>query len=173
MSDPTRVINPSPAVAADESWPLTVRMARQRVRGGIWEADRWSIASIETARHRDTGAEPPLAPEADRSHAVTLVLHRDERAAYRFNLTSARPMLFVPCGIDATGAMAPMLVTASQDVAACYMDTSEETVFSIEMPAAIQCWIEAFLVRHGEPEIFLGKGHRRQRGAPRPEAPHG
>jgi len=60
--------------------------------------------------------------------------------------------------------MRPSLLTASQDEASAYMDGGEEDVFSCPMPAAVQCWIEAFIARHGEPEIMLGKSRRRQRG---------
>ena len=60
--------------------------------------------------------------------------------------------------------MEPFLVTASQDVAASYMDGGEEDVYSISMPEAIQCWIEGFIGRHGEPELEIGKGKRRHHG---------
>lgn len=159
-----------PAERTGTCWTLAVHMLKRIVGSGLWQAPSWSVAAVDSDR---------VAPEADRCvqleatddgsehlcwHGIELELHRDERAAYRFNLSAARPRLFVHCAEQPDGRMRPMLVTASQDVAASYMDGGDEDVFSVDMPEAIQCWIEAFIARHGEPELTLGKGHRRQRG---------
>lgn len=158
-----------------ERWPMRICLMRRKVSNGRWEADQWSIAEIESDRQDppqelscEIGSVPLGAPPADIFiwRGLWLELHRDERAAYRFNLGSAAPKLFVNCNADESGRMEPKLITASQDVAASYMDGGEEDVFSIAMPTAIQCWIEAFIARHGEPEIQLGKGrHRDHDGA--------
>nr|WP_298248490.1 DUF3305 domain-containing protein [uncultured Halomonas sp.] len=79
---------------------------------------------------------------------LTLELTLTERAAYRFNLTSATPRLFVRCG-DAGESPLPSAITASQDVAASWMD-GEQQVLETAMPLAIQAWLEAYLSRHGE-----------------------
>ncbi|WP_027961859.1 DUF3305 domain-containing protein [Halomonas halodenitrificans] len=79
---------------------------------------------------------------------LTLQLTMTERAAYRFNLTSATPRLFVRCG-DAGESPHPSAITASQDVAASWMD-GEQQVLEAAMPLAVQAWLEAYLSRHGE-----------------------
>ncbi|MBF7052399.1 DUF3305 domain-containing protein [Halomonas sp. KAO] len=79
---------------------------------------------------------------------LTLQLTMTERAAYRFNLTSETPRLFVRSG-DAGEPPVPSAITASQDVAGSWMD-GEQEVLEVAMPLAIQAWIEAYLARHGE-----------------------
>ena len=95
---------------------------------------------------------------------LSLELFRDERPAYRFNLSSEDPRLFVVCNEDDEEVMRPFLITASQDEAASYMDGGEEDVFSLPMPEAVQCWIESFIGRHGEPDLQARKGKRRNHG---------
>ncbi len=169
--------SPSDVPASDDDlWPLRIRLTRRPVGNGLWECDSWHVSEIES--DRDGAATEGVSCSEDTTsrtrhydwRARPLRLFRDERAAYRFNLESRTPRLFVQCDPDDGGLMVPTLVTASQDVAASYMDGGDEHVFSVEMPAAIQCWIEAFIARHGEPEIFLGKGRRRQRGKQQPDA---
>lgn len=163
----------APAESHHDSWPLALVLRRRRVSGGAWEADSWSLAAIDSEREQPSATVScdPLdgAPgtELYRWRGLVLQLHRDERAAYRFNLGAARPRLFVNCNADERGRMVPKLVTACQDDAAAYMDGGDDDVLSIEMPLAIQCWIEAFLARHGEAEVALGKGRHRQRGGAR------
>jgi len=152
---------------------MRVHLQRRRVGGGQWQSFSWSLLAIESDRGH--GPAVPLrriecrTEDADGAEihvwqGLSLTLQRDERAAYRFNLTSRSPRLFVHCEQDEQGTMRPSLLTASQDVASAYMDGGEEDVFSCPMPAAVQCWIETFIARHGEPEILLGKSRRRQRG---------
>lgn len=163
----------STAATRDTCWPLAVVLRKRRVGSGAWEADSWSVASVDSDRGRPSREldcerlEAVPGTELYRWRGLELRLFRDERAAYRFNLGAATPRLFVNCNADDGGRMVPKLITASQDDAAAYMDGGEEDVFSIEMPAAIQCWIEAFLARCGEPEVLLGKGRHRQHGTPR------
>lgn len=164
----------APEVARATLWPMRIRMTRRQVGNGLWTCDSWSVTAIDSEHDVTTGRSCETTMEGEAHHfdwrGLALELHRDERAAYRFNLASRSPRLFVHCNADDSGRMAPALLTASQDVAACYMDGGEEDVFSFPMPVAIQCWIEAFIAHHGEPDIALGKSHRRQRGKPRPDS---
>ncbi|GAA0571382.1 DUF3305 domain-containing protein [Halomonas salifodinae] len=80
---------------------------------------------------------------------LTLQLLMTERAAYRFNLASAAPRLFLRAGDSDTPEPQPSAITASQEVAAAWMD-GEQCVLEVAMPLAIQAWIEAYLARHGE-----------------------
>ncbi|GHE19529.1 DUF3305 domain-containing protein [Halomonas urumqiensis] len=79
---------------------------------------------------------------------LDLQLYLTERAAYRFNLSAGMPQLFVRCGESGQPPM-PSAISASQDVAASWLD-GEQQVLEVEMPLAIQVWLEAYLARHGE-----------------------
>lgn len=89
-----------------------------------------------------------LAPGSDGPWTLALQLYMTERAAYRFNLTSATPRLFIQAG-EAGSRPLPAAITASQDVAAGWLD-GEHQVLEVAMPLAVQAWIEAYLVHHGE-----------------------
>ena len=156
-------------------WPLLVTLRNKTITRGLWEVDSWSLLSCDSDRNSAQrqsliGIELPATTASDGSpcqdyqwSGLSLELFRDERAAYRFNLTAADPRLFVICS-EEDELMQPYLVTASQDEASSYMDGGEEDVYSVTMPEAIQCWIEAFIGRHGEPELEVGKGKRRHHG---------
>ncbi|TDO13815.1 MULTISPECIES: DUF3305 domain-containing protein [Halomonas] len=89
-----------------------------------------------------------LAPGTAGPWTLDLQLYMTERAAYRFNLGSATPRLFVRAG-DASDTPVPAAISASQDVAAGWLD-GEHQVLEVDMPLAIQAWIEAYLAHHGE-----------------------
>ena len=121
-----------------DHWPLKICLACESVTVGDWESERWSIAAL----HPDQSATD--------GHDLTLELHKDERTAYRFNLNSVTPHLFVLCNQDeVSGEFTPVYITASQDDAASYMD-GEHQMLETQMPAAIQCWIDTYLGIHGE-----------------------
>ncbi|MGO2240437.1 MAG: DUF3305 domain-containing protein [Halomonas sp.] len=94
--------------------------------------------------------------------ALQLQLSMTERAAYRFNLTSSAPRLFVRAGFTGQ-APQPDAITASQDVAAGWMD-GEQQVLEALMPMAIQIWIENYLARHGEAPVEVRKKKRKGAG---------
>ncbi|MEH6822728.1 MAG: DUF3305 domain-containing protein [Motiliproteus sp.] len=156
--------------AENRFWPLLVSLRKQSIKRGLWEVDSWSLqdcSSDRTGEQRQALSVIEL-PVADGSidyrwSGLSLELFRDERAAYRFNLSATDPRLFVICS-EEDELMQPYLVTASQDDASSYMDGGEEDVYSIAMPEAIQCWIEGFIGRHGEPELEAGKSKRRHHG---------
>ncbi|MCW8885606.1 MAG: DUF3305 domain-containing protein [Motiliproteus sp.] len=152
-------------------WPLVVQLRRKTVNRGRWEAYSWSVAAVASDRHvggqRELTVEhKAVAEDCCDYHwrGLSLEIFRDERAAYRFNLSSDDPRLFVVCNEEDEDQMQPFLITASQDEAASYMDGGEEDVFSLPMPEAVQCWIESFIGRHGEPDLQARKGKRRNHG---------
>lgn len=161
-------------------WPLLVTLRKKTISRGLWEVDSWSLHSCgsdrdihqrqslswrESAAIDDAGA----ACQDYQWSGLSLELFRDERTAYRFNLSAVDPRLFVICN-EEDELMQPYLVTASQDEASSYMDGGEEDVYSVAMPTAIQCWIEGFIARHGEPEMDVGKSKRRHHGRRKPKA---
>ncbi len=151
-------------------WPLRIQLRKQRIQRGLWDADSWSV--LGCISDRDEEARKALSVVEQRVDdsctdylwsGLVLELFRDERAAYRFNLSAVDPRLFVIC-TEEDGVMRPYVLTVSQDVASSYMDGGEEDVYSVAMPEAIQCWIEGFIGRHGEPELEAGKSKRRHHG---------
>lgn len=89
-----------------------------------------------------------LMPGAAGPWTLDLQLYLTERAAYRFNLSAGIPRLFIRCG-ESGQTPVPSAISASQDVAASWLD-GEQQVLEVDMPLAIQVWIEAYLARHGE-----------------------
>ena len=152
-------------------WPLQVVLQKSVISRGLWEVDNWSAVACESDRSTEQrqaltcSIEQREKASEYRWLGLALELFRDERAAYRFNIGSSDPRLFIVCNEDEEHErMEPFLITASQDVAASYMDGGEEDVYSVPMPEAIQCWIEGFIARHGEPELEVGKSKRRHHG---------
>ncbi|MGM0534997.1 MAG: DUF3305 domain-containing protein [Pseudomonadota bacterium] len=103
-----------------------------------------SMKGFTTTRWRISA----LAPGQAGPWTLDLQLYMTERAAYRFNLASGTPRLFVQAG-EAGARPHPAAITASQDVAAGWLD-GEHRVLEVAMPLAIQAWIEAYLCQHGE-----------------------
>lgn len=132
---------------------VTLVAREHHIRG--FRATQWQIDS--------------LVPGDEGDATLWLQLTMTERAAYRFNLTSATPRLFVRCG-DAGGSPTPSAISASQDVAASWMD-GEQQVLDVAMPVAIQAWLEAYLARHGEAPEEGRKKKRKGAGRAREMTP--
>lgn len=131
------------ALRTSSSWPLQISLKSETVEVNGWESERWQIN--ELLPHQD-----PNGLEKDGNYHLTLDLHKDERTAYRFNLNSASPHLFILCHEDeVAGGFTPVNITASQDDAASFMD-GEHQLLEYPMPEALQCWIDTYLGIHGE-----------------------
>lgn len=128
-------------------------------------ADRVTSKGFATTHWRVGG----LAPGDGGPYPLDLQLTLTERAAYRFNLASGSPRLFVNAG-DADGEPRPASITASQEVAAAWLD-GEQRVLEVAMPLAIQAWLEAYLARHGEAPEAGRKKKRKGAGRAREIAP--
>lgn len=107
-----------------------------------------------------------LTPGDQGGHVLGLQLTMTERAAYRFNLSSSSPRLFVRAGFTGQ-APRPDAISASQDVAAGWLD-GEQQVLETAMPVAIQVWIESYLARHGEAPVQGRKKKRKGAGRAQP-----
>mgnify|MGYP001219927509 CR=1 FL=1 len=138
-------------MSRDNLRPISLSLAAepQRVKG--FSLTQWRIADIAPGSHG------PLALE--------LQLTLTERAAYRFNLASGNPRLFVRAGFTGRDPD-PSAITASQDVAASWMD-GEQQVLEAPMPLTIEIWIEAYLSRHGEAPVEERKKKRKGAGRAR------
>ncbi len=127
------------ATKSTDRWPMQIALQHETVLTRGWETERWSIKELV-----------PKSDEQESYINIDLELHKDERTAYRFNLNSTSPHLFVLCDEDETdGALTPIHITASQDEAASFMD-GEHQVLETPMPAAVQCWLDSYLGIHGE-----------------------
>lgn len=132
-------------------------------------ATRW-------ARHawRASAALPGAGPadwrelrrdgEAVEFHAATaeLTLHRADAEAYAANLESAAPSVwavFAPTG-DAARPWRLHQVTASPYEAQDALDSGEELVERIPLPAPLAAWIAAFVDDHFKPEPFRKRRRR-------------
>lgn len=103
----------------------------------------------ETARYLATGIE--------------LALHRSDVASYRYNLESADPRLYVvlrPAGERAR----VMLVTAAPDEAQLFMDTGEDVIEALPLPARLRDLVGAFVAAHPPPPP-MRKRRRKPAGA--------
>ncbi|RAU18580.1 DUF3305 domain-containing protein [Nitrincola tibetensis] len=123
-----------------DTWPLWVRLEKHEKLSRGWPCITWSVAEVY--------AKDPQRSDA---HMIWLQLFRDERIAYRFNLSAETPKLFVVCEEVSSELSLPRKLTCAQDVAADYMDANQP-VLSIPLPEAIHAWLEAFMAEHGEVE---------------------
>jgi len=136
----------------EDSWPVGVDLVEHEISTGIWVTTQWQLTGFE------------INPTEDTQHVCLLQLHKDERTDYRFNLSSQQPKLFlVMDNLDSSDTPTIQLLTASQTVAAQYMD-GDNLVLSNDMPLAVQAWMEAFIGRHGE---LLEVRRKKRKGAGR------
>lgn len=119
---------------------LQLEAVQRTAKGFI--TTQWQVAQLEPG---DQGPD-----------VLELQLYMTERLAYRHNLSSERPRLFVRCDErqsgnhnETQGEANASAISASQEVAAGWMD-GDWLVLDATMPLAIQLWLEAYLVRHGE-----------------------
>lgn len=127
----------SPSSPSLHQLPLWVLLEKQVGWSRGWESIHWQVAELS--------AQPMDHPEA---RAMILQLYKGDRAAYRFNLSSQAPKLFVICEAREEGQV-PHLLTVCQDEAADYMDAGQP-VLDIPLPEVIQAWMEAFMAHYGE-----------------------
>lgn len=121
-------------------WPLWVLLERQETLSRGWPSVSWKVSEVSAV---------PL--ESANAFRLILELHRDERIAYRFNLSAQSPTLFILCEEVDENQWVPRKLTVAQDLAADYLDAGQP-VLSIPMPQAIYVWLEGFMAQHGELE---------------------
>jgi hypothetical protein len=157
------------------SLPLGVVVER-RALDNPWPSHEWRPVSVIP------GAGPVAdwkllaeGPGWTRYHAATLTLelHRKETEAYRTNLSSATPSIFVRLtadeGDEAAHEVEPSLVTASPYEAQDYLDSGADIVEAVAMPADVIAWVQAFIDKHHVDEPF--KKRKRQPHSSEADAP--
>ncbi|EDP60071.1 DUF3305 domain-containing protein [Vibrio sp. AND4] len=136
----------------ENSWPIGVELLKHEIITGIWVTTQWQLTGFD------------INPMEETPHVCVLQLHKDERTDYRFNLSSQQPKLFlVMDNVDSDDMPTIQLLTASQTVAAQYMD-GDNLVLSNDMPLIVQAWMEAFIGRHGE---LIETRRKKRKGAGR------
>ncbi len=99
-------------------------------------------------------------------HAGTLEveLHRADTDAYRTNLTSDPPVVYVVLRDPEEGEheVLPFAATASAYEAQDYMDAGDDIVEGVAMPEAMVAWVQAFIDAHHVDEPFKKRRRRRQ-----------
>ncbi len=167
-------------------FPVSVLMERRLARSGPWSEYQWECVAV-TAGERIAGGESGMTLVSEDGDAARFLwsgmpveLHADGCESYWYNLQSETPYLFVICHRDEAAeddsmAVAPALVTASQDEANAHLE-SEDLVFSVPMPDQVVAWLEHYVVHHYVPVIkkkrkrrdWAEEGERNARGG-RPE----
>ncbi|WP_394132574.1 DUF3305 domain-containing protein [Shewanella maritima] len=132
----------------DNVWPMYVSLKKVESQVGRWASVRWEVDQFI----------PATMPAPEGASLILLELYRDQRGSYRINLDMDNSMLYIVCDELEDGTWVPAAISADQNVSAGCLE-SDTPVLNILMPAAIACWIEAFITRHGEVEI---SAHRRK-----------
>lgn len=112
-------------------------------------------------------------------HAGTLALELfpRETEAYRINLTSAAPAVYVILRWRETGEgreVEPFHVTASAEEVQDYLDAGSDVIEAVPMPPAVRSWVEDYVARHHQPERFEKrerKGWKEVAAGARPSRP--
>ena len=127
-----------------------------------WQEFRWRPAEILIGK-----PELPLGEVITDSAAAThffagnftIELHRKETSAYLVNLENEPPVIYIVLreAEEDDGAL-PVLVetvTVSPFEAQDFLDSGDDIVEPLTMPAPLIAWIERFVATHHEEETFI------------------
>lgn len=142
------------------SMPLGVVIRRQP---GVtrWAKWVWRAVAVLPGAGPASWVELRREGEAVEYHAATLPLsvHRADTEAYRIVLAAERPSVFVILhpGEDASPERPYIVhsVTVSAHEAQQALDSGEEIVEPVPMPAALKAWLADFVDRHHAEEAFV------------------
>ncbi|MDH3195299.1 MAG: DUF3305 domain-containing protein, partial [Hyphomicrobiales bacterium] len=133
-------------------------IAERRPAVSRWADEVWRIVAVLDGK---AAAEPltQLGHEPDGTKrffagSTPLVLHRKETEAYRINLAGDRVLYAIMHPDDGDPPFVLHDVTASPHEAADHLDSGEELVEAVPMPAAIVDWLQAFCDFHQVDEPF-------------------
>jgi hypothetical protein len=147
--------------------PLGVVVERREL-DNPWQKWSWQpVAVIPGAPPTGQWRELARGEGWIRWHAATLQLelHHKETEAYRYNLSTRQPAIYVVLRKD-EGAVPeqqvrPFVVTASPYEAQEYLESGEDTVEPVAMTPALMAWVQAFVERHPAPEPFKKRKRKR------------
>lgn len=123
-----------------------------------WASDQWlPVAVLPNAAEADWAPlpqEPDDPPGAARWHAATLpvTLYRTDCEAYLENLESDRPAVYVvlrPAEDDeAAHEVEVVCATLSPYEAQDFLDSGDDIVEPLPIPAQVEAWLRDFIARH-------------------------
>jgi hypothetical protein len=151
---------PGPLAARQISMPLGVVMERRAITSR-WARFQWlPVAVLPGAGAVEGWRQLESGDERVRYHAatLTLTLHRKDTLAYKLNLSSTVPSIYVVLrpweAPDAIAPVRPAIVTVSSAEAAGYAESALDAVEAVRMPAGLLHWAQAFVDRHHVDEPF-------------------
>jgi hypothetical protein len=109
--------------------------------------------------------------------ALRIELHRTATASYRDNLSVDEPQVYVILRADSASADFPyraFLATVAPDEAQSHLESGDDIVDAVPMPAEIVAWVASFIERHHvETPVYKRqrKPHDPRKGPPPPGAP--
>ncbi len=132
-----------------------------------WAKWSWKPVSVLPGAAPAEWRELRNEGEAVEFHAATveLELHRTEAEAYRVSLTMDPPSVFVVLREAEEGPFDVTVhsVTASAYEAQDYLDSGEEIVEPVPMPAGLVAWIREFTDAHFKEEEFIKRKRDKKR----------
>nr|WP_255448380.1 DUF3305 domain-containing protein [Telmatospirillum sp. J64-1] len=147
--------------APEAAAPLHDRVALGLIvqrRDGVtkWQEDVWRPVEVVLNAPAIPGATLLRRSEGCDYYlfgGLGLELHRSDLASYRYNLASGQPRLWIGLrpGAGEGGKPAVVLVSAAPDEAQAFLDSGEDVVETIAMPADLRAWVESFVLRHPPP----------------------
>lgn len=97
--------------------------------------------------------------------SAPLELHRKDTESYKVNLSNDPPQVFVLLRAEdepeAPHEIKLVLVTVSPYDAQDYLDTEDDGLLGVPMPAEIIAWVQAFVDRHHVDEPFYKRKRKR------------
>ena len=149
------------------SMPMGVVVERREL-GNRWQKVAWKPIGVLPGATPVDEKKPLLSGEGwVHYHMATLPLqlHRKETLAYKTNLNSQPPKLFIILrqsdDPEDSGDARPFLVTASPFEMQDYLDSGDDIVEGVAMPDAVIAWINAFCDRHHVDEPFKKRKRKR------------
>ena len=163
-------VNDARPLGKQETMPLGIVLERRRL-SHPWKDHAWApVDVIPGAPARDPRGDWLLLKEGDgwaRYHSGTLplALFRKETDAYKLTLAQVPPRLFVILRADdnlgAAHEVVPFAVTASATEAQEYLDSSEDIVEPVPMPAEVIALVRDFVDQHHVDEPFYKRKRKR------------
>lgn len=158
------------------SIPLGIVVERRAI-DHPWQKERWRPVDVILGAPAVEGWRPLLSGEGwARWHAATLTLvaHRKETEAYRYNLSGRVPAVYVGLrrSDEAAFPWRPFLATVSPWEAFALGEVGDDIIEAVPMPPPLLAWLEDFVARH-HVDVPFEKRERKRHAAPPPGGRHG
>lgn len=148
-----------------ETMPLGV-VVRRLPGVTRWAKFSWKAVAVLPGAKPADWQELRREGDAIEFHAATLPLdlHGADTEAYAHGLAAEVPSIYIVMReTDAGGPYDVVLATASPYEAQDYTDSGEELVEKVPMPPGLVAWVEAFVDKHHEEEVFVKRKRDKKR----------